>query len=185
MHFSFTARAIALACLVCALNATLLLSSSMAATQGSSGATSTGTVAITASVTAQVQISGLSDVTFTNVGVASPVSDAQDVCVWSNTATGGYNITATGSGASSAFTLANSLLTVPYSVQWADTSGQTTGTGLTPTTAETGQTSNATLPDCGGGSSASLIISITAADLASMRSSTSYTGTLTLVVAPE
>lgn len=157
------------------------------ATQGSLGATSTGSVVINASVPNRVQISGLSDVSFLNQDPALPALNAQNVCVWSNTSTRGYNVTATGSGAASAFTLANGAATVPYSVEWAGSSGQSSGTVLTKATALTGLTSTATSVTCssGPGSSASLVVKITAANLQTMQAAATYTGTLTLVVAPE
>jgi hypothetical protein len=158
-----------------------------AATDGSFGATSQGTVGISASVPSRVQISKLTDVAFTNQDPASAASNAQNVCVFSNTATKGYNIKATGSGTSSAFTLANGGLTVPYTVEWAQTTGQTSGTSLTTNVALTGQTSLATTPGCSSGvaTSASLVVKMSTAALESMQSNTSYTGTLTLLVGPE
>src|SRR6476469_4321003 len=55
-----------------------------AATDGSLGATSTGTVTINASVAARVQISKLSDVTFSAVDAGTAQSNSQNICVWSN-----------------------------------------------------------------------------------------------------
>ena len=158
-----------------------------ASTQGSLGATSTGSVSISASVPSRVRISGLSDVAFSNVDPSVAAANAQNVCVWSNTSTKGYQLTATGSGASNAFTLANASLTVPYTVEWSGSSGQSSGTALTSGSALTGLTSAATNANCASGpaSSASLIVRIGAASLQSMDASTSYTGTLTLLVAPE
>ena len=159
----------------------------LAATQGSLGSTSTGSVSIGASVPNRVELSGLGDVAFTNQDPAVAASNAQNVCVWSNTSTRGYNVTASGSGAANAFTLSNGAATVPYSVQWSGTSGQTSGTALLTGTALTGLTSTATNPTCSAGpsSSASLVIGIAATDLQSMQAATTYNGTLTLVVAPE
>lgn len=159
-----------------------------ASTQGSFGATSTGSVNINASVPARVRISGLTDVDLTNSDPSVDASVAQNVCVWSNTATSGYRVTATGSGAANAFTLANGALpVVPYSVEWAGTSGQTTGTTLTTGSPLTGLTSSATTSNCSAGpaSSASLIVKIGSSDLQAMPATTNFTGTLTLVVAPE
>lgn len=180
--FNARNRQLALACAF-----SLIATAASAATDGSLGATSTGTVNVSASVPNRVELSGLTDVAFTNQDPASAASKAQSVCVWSNTSTGGYHVTATGSGTGSAFTLASGSLTVPYSVQWSGTSGQTTGTALTSGTALTGLTSTAVNPTCstGAATTASLIVNIAAADLQSMQASTSYTGTLTLVVAPE
>ena len=156
-------------------------------TQGTLGANSTGSIGIGASVPNRVQITNLADVSFTNQDPATAAANAQNVCVWSNTSTKGYNVTATGSGAASAFTLANGALTVPYSVEWAGSSGQSSGTALTKGTALTGLTSVATNATCSSGasSSASLIVKISTASLQTMQAATSYTGTLTLVVAPE
>jgi hypothetical protein len=160
---------------------------SAAPTQGSLGATSTGSITIGATVPNRVQLTGLNDVSFTNQDPTIAAAKAQNVCVWSNTSTRGYNVTATGSGASNAFTLAAASLTVPYSVEWAGSSGQSSGTALASGTALTGLTSTGTNPTCSAGpsSTASLIVKIGTADLQSMQAATSYTGTLTLVVAPE
>ena len=166
----------------------VLADSAMASTQGIFGPTSTGSVVINASVPGRVRISNLSDVTFANVDPTAVASNAQNVCVWSNTSTRGYTITATGSGAANAFTLASGALPVaPYTVQWAQTSGQTSGTSLTASSALTGQTSTAINSDCSAGppASASLIVSMSTAVLQSMTAGVTYNGTLTLVVAPE
>ena len=167
--------------------AALANGAAVAATQGSLGATSTGSISIGASVPNRVQLSGLSDVSFANQDPATAALNAQNVCVWSNTTTKGYNVTATGSGAGSAFTLANGALTVPYSVEWAGSSGQSSGTALTSGSSLTGLTSAATNATCSAGvsSSASLIVRIAAANLQGMQAATAYNGTLTLVVAPE
>lgn len=167
--------------------ATLAHGNAWAASQGSLGSNSTGSISIGASIPGRVQLSGLSDVAFTNQDPSVAAANAQSVCVWSNTATKGYNVTATGNGAANAFTLANGALTVPYSVEWAGTSGQTSGSALTAGTALTGLTSTATSTNCasGPGSSASLIVKISSANLQSMQAATTYTGLLTLVVAPE
>lgn len=168
--------------------ATAMAGTANAATDGNLGVTSTGTVNINASVAGRVQISGLRDVAFTNVDAGVAQSDAQNVCVWSNTAGRKYSINASGSGASSAFTLASGALApVAYSVEWADTTGQTAGTGLTSGTALTGRTSVATTPTCTAGpsKSASLVVKMAAADLQTMQAGASYTGVLTLLVAAE
>ncbi len=156
-----------------------------AANQGTLGATSTGDITITASVQARVRITGLADVSWTNQDPGTAATNAQDVCVWSNTSTKGYTVTARGDGASNAFTLANGALTVPYSVQWNASAGQTTGTALTTGSASGTLTSTAaTNQTCTAGESASLVVGISAADLGGMQAATSYSGVLTLVVSP-
>lgn len=166
----------------------LLVEPATASTQGSFGTTSTGSLTINASVPGRVRISGLSDVTFSNVDPSVDASDAQNVCVWSNTSTRGYSVTATGSGTAGAFTLASGALPdVPYTVEWASTSGQTSGSGLIAATALTGQTSAAISSDCSAGpsASASLVVSLGSSTLQGMTAGVTYNGTLTLVVAPE
>lgn len=158
-----------------------------AATQGTLGSTSTGSISISASVANRARISGLSDVAFTNQDPASDASSAQNVCVWSNTATRSYTITASGSGAGNAFTLANGGSTVPYSVEWNASSGQTSGTVLTADTASASLVSTAVNQNCSSGpaSSASLIVKLASADLSTLPAATNYTGTLTLLVTPQ
>ena len=169
-----------------ACSALVLPGTALAATQGTAGATSTGTVGISATIPGRVQISGLTDVAFGTVDPMSPAASAENVCVWSNTSGKGYQVTATGSGASSAFTLTDGTNTVPYSVEWAGSSGQASGTALVTGTALGSLTSTATSPTCSAGptATASLIVKMTAANLQAAVAS-SYTGTLTLVVAPQ
>jgi len=159
-----------------------------AATQGTPGPTSTGTVTINATITAEVNITNLNDFTFDattlrtalNTGAASSKTDA--VCVWSNNVDGGYFITATGNGASNAFTLNDGTRTLPYTVNWTGTSGS--ATALTAGTKSAKFTSNATAPDCGGATTATLGIGIANAAIATMEATTTYTGVLTLLVSP-
>lgn len=167
--------------------AAIMAGPASAATQGTLGATSTGSISITASVANRAQITGLSDVTFSAVDPGSAASNTQSDCVWSNTATKGYSITASGSGTAGAFTLANGALTVAYSVQWAASTGQSSGTALTAGTPLAGMTSTAVNPTCSTSptTTSSLIVGITAANLQSMTAATSYTGTLTLLVTPQ
>ena len=113
----------------CAISALALGSApAAAAVQGSQGSTSTGSVSINASVPNRVRISGLDDISLLNLDPSVDASNNQDVCVWSNTSTRGYSITASGSGTGNAFTLASGASTVPYSVEWAGSIGQANGT---------------------------------------------------------
>lgn len=156
-----------------------------AATPGTLGATSTGSIDISATVPARVQISGLNDVAFGTVDPATAASSAQDVCVWSNTTGRTYDVTATGSGASSAFTLTDGSNLLPYSVEWGTSAGLSSGTAFTAGTSLTGLASAATDATCSSGpaASASLVVKMSTANMQAAVAS-SYTGTLTLVVAP-
>lgn len=162
-----------------------------AATQGTPGTTSSGSVAINASIAARVAISSLSDITFADtdlapvLGGATSAQKTENVCVWSNNADRSYFITASGSGSGNAFTLASGgNPVVPYSVAWNQQTSQTTGTSLTTATKSSKFTSTATLTNCGGGASATLLVSILGTDAAAMLAGASYTGALTLVVSP-
>ena len=176
-----------LALLGAALATAFTSAPAFAASQGSLGATSTGSVSITASVPSRARITGLTDVDFTNQDPGTAASSAQNVCVWSNTATKGYTLTATGSGTASAFTLTNGSGTVPYTVEWAATSGQTTGTAVTTGTATSTLTTTAVNQTCSAAptSTSSLIVRVSTAALGTMDAGSSYTGTLTLVITPQ
>jgi len=176
-----------LALLGAAVASGLTAGPAFAATQGTLGATSTGNVTITASVPSRAQLTNLRDVGFTLVDPASNASDAQNVCVWSNTATKGYTIRATGNGTASAFTLTNGTGTVPYTVEWNATSGQTSGTALVTNVASATVTSTAVNPTCTSAptTTASLIVKIASTDLLTMSAGTSYSGVLTLLVTPQ
>ncbi len=185
--FSRRTRHICLAILT-ASSALAAAAPAMAASQGSLGATSTGSVTITASVPNRARLTALNDISFSNVDPSADATNSQNVCAWSNTATKGYSITATGSGSGGAFTLASGALTpVPYTVQWNQTSGQSSGTSLTASTALGGLVSTATKPTCNSGPSAtaSLIVAIGASDLQDMVAATTYTGNLTLLLTPQ
>jgi hypothetical protein len=138
---------------------------------------------------ADVEISGLQDVSFSGLNPMVDATRTQNVCVFSNSITRGYNITARGSGTTSAFTLSagGSLPALPYTVQWSPSAGSGSGTALTPAVPLTGQTSGATDPTCLLGliASATLILVLRTADLQAAASGVTYTGTLSLTIAPQ
>jgi hypothetical protein len=94
-----------------------------------------------------------------------------------------YSVTATGNGAGGAFTLASGPRTLPYEVRWADAANQTTGTQLTAGVATAGFGNASTNQTCGGGDTASLIVTITGNSLATA-SAGSYTGVLSITITP-
>ena len=145
--------------------------------------------AATPAAAALVDISKLQDVTFTSLDPTADATRAQSICVFSNSFFGGYNVTARGSGSASAFTLSagGSIPVLPYAVQWSQSSGATSGTALTPSVPLTGQRSTATLPTCllGPSTTASLIVILRATNLQAALTGVTYTGTLSLTIAPE
>jgi hypothetical protein len=147
------------------------------------GVIAAGLLAATPPADAQaVQISGLVDVDFG----ALPMTGAdqvksQSVCAYSGLLGGRYTVTATGSGAGGAFTLANGGATMPYEVQWSGSTGQTSGTNLVAGSALTGQTMLLTCPLVGA-TDASLILLIRGSAIVSARAG-NYNGTLTIILA--
>ena len=134
----------------------------------------------------QVRIAQIGDIAFGTLG-AAPVDKVltDNLCVYSTATSGRYTITARGSGTSSAFTLASGANALPYEVQWAFVSGATSGTTLSPNVALAGTTANRANSSCG------LAASLTATLIVMLRGTTqqsamagNYTGTLTLIVAP-
>ena len=143
----------------------------------------------TALAASMVRISKLVDVSLLSLDPLVQASRSQSICVFSNSPTKGYNVTARGSGAGAAFTLSGGagIPVLPYSVQWSGQSGQTAGATLTPNVALTALTTTATQQACTSGpaTTASLIVVLSPSDLQSASSGINYTGVLTLVIAPE
>ncbi|MFC4296151.1 hypothetical protein ACFO0A_13910 [Novosphingobium tardum] len=132
----------------------------------------------------KVRITGLADLAFGSINnFSADASIAQDVCVYSQAS--GYLVTATGAGPGGAFELASGSLRLPVEVQWSDSPGQTIGTALSPGVPLAGPSSAATQQTCNAGplTSASLIVLLRAAALGAATSG-SYSGTLTLIIAP-
>ena len=121
--------------------------------------------------------------TITNFSVDQKIS--QNVCAYQPSSGNIYNVTATGSGSGGGFTLSSGANTINYEVQWSDTTGKTTGTALVTGVALNGQTTNATQSGCtsGPGNTASLITILRTAMIGTARSG-SYTGVLSIILAP-
>ena len=155
-------------------------SSVMAATQGTLGTTSTGTLDITLDIDNLMRVSNLDDINLGTYAGAGNLTGSDSFCVYRNGA-GNYAITMTGSGAANAFTLANGGNTLPYTVEFVNggNNAMTTGAALT------GQAgANTTSDTCGGTDNVSVNVAVDNADLAAAPAG-NYTGTLTIVVAPE
>ncbi|OBV10583.1 hypothetical protein [Erythrobacter dokdonensis] len=159
-----------------------------AATQGTPGPTSTGTVTINASITPEVNITNLDDITFaatslrTALNTGANANQSDDICIWSNNPDGSFFVTATGDGAANAFTITDGTRTTPYSIVIRDFAG--TSQTLTAGTKSAQYRSNAVAPDCGGSTNTTLTVQITSTAIAAMEATTTYTGVLTLLVSP-
>ena len=137
----------------------------------------------------KARITDLANFSFNTItDLTSDSSLAEDVCVFSDSSTSGYRVTATGSGTGGAFTLSpvSGTGTLAYEVQWKGQAGAQSGSSLTAGSPLTGQVSAATQQQCNSGpaSSASLIVILRAAAL-STATTGSYSGSLTLLIAPE
>lgn len=135
----------------------------------------------------KVRVTNLTDLSFGTV--ADLTADAvqnESLCLYADTATNGYNVTATGTGPGGAFQLTSGLNALQYEVQWSSQPGQSAGVRLSSNVPLTGQTSAASHQTCSTGpaTSASLIVVLRAAALSSAIAGT-YGGTLTLVVGAE
>ncbi|WP_133139417.1 hypothetical protein [Legionella genomosp. 1] len=158
-----------------------------AATDGTLGTTSTGTVNVSITIPALVQISGLADIAL-GTPVAFPVTGNTTACIYSNVASplGSYFVTATSNNASAGAFRVNDGGTnfITYSAYWNNTSAATQTTLLTSGTKTAQQTGgNAVSLTCGGTPNANFNISFSAAQVAGAPAAT-YTDTVTLLITP-
>jgi len=136
----------------------------------------------------EVRISGLSDLAFgsiTNLNADNVLSES--LCLYAKAKpTDLYRITATGSGAGGSFSLNSGSATLAYDVQWSASPNQASGIQLAANQPLTAQPNGASDSGCTSGSptTASLIVILRSSALAAATSGT-YSGTLTLLVAPE
>ena len=169
----------------------VILGAAFAATQGTLGTNSTGSITISVTKPARARITNLNDLTAASwiIGGGNQVL-TDDVCVYSTRPSGGYTVKATGSGSAGAFTLANGASLLPYTVIW-NSAGvgalANTGTALTATVTSAALTKAATdSSTCNGttaGPTARLVVTISAANLTAVVAGT-YTGTITLLATP-
>jgi hypothetical protein len=134
-----------------------------------------------------VRITGLTDVAFGTVAnLSADAVQSQSLCLYANTASNGYNVRASGSGAGGTFSLSSGSDELPFEVQWNGTAGQSSGTQLSANVVLSGLTTVATQQTCNSGPavSASLVVILRSAALSSA-SAGSYNGSLTLLIGPE
>lgn len=164
-----------------------------AATQGTFGPTSSGTVEIGIAVNRAIIITGLRDFNFGvwRVGDGTLI-DNDDVCVAKTSNFGTYGIRAAGDGDGfdpAAFTLSNGIDQINYNVYWNDQTGIAGTQQLTPGLIEHGQVETAfhvILAAIFGicVNNANVQIEIPDTELSSAVGG-AYSGTLTLLVIPD
>ncbi len=163
-------------------------SSVFAATQGTLGTTSTGTVNISITIPSLVQICGLNDIT---LGTTStfPATGATTAAIYSNTASpaGSYLVTASSANASgTTFQVANGSHVIAYSAFWGNTSATSPSIALqsgVQTVRQTGG-SNSNSFSCSTSANANFNISFTAAQVQGAPPSLTYTDTVTILINP-
>jgi hypothetical protein len=163
----------------------------VAASQGSLGTSSTGSLMISVTKPARANISDLNDL---SIAGWSPGDGAKtvgdDVCVYSTRSGGGYTVKASGSGAGSAFTVVNGIFTMPYTLVWNDggvgalsNTGTLLAANVTSPALANASTDSSTCNGAVAGPTARLRVTVTAAAFEAANAG-NYTGILTLLVAP-
>lgn len=157
---------------------------SYAASDGTLGTTSSGTVGVSVTVPSTVLISNLSDISVT---ATDPTPSGEtSPCIFTNVPAATYTITATSAHDSAgSFRVNDGSNYVTYTAQWNDEDNPG-GTALTSATTLTGQTSaNTSSLNCGGpgGSNARFTVTFSRDTLLAAPYGT-YTDTVTLLVAP-
>lgn len=158
-----------------------------AATQGTLGTTSSGTVGVSITIPSLVQISGLSDITLGSTSTF-PATGSTTACVYSNVSSpsGSYFVTASSlNTAATNFRVKDSGTNfIVYSAFWNNTSAATQTTALTSGTKTTQQTGgSATSVTCGGSANANFNISFSASQVQGAAAAT-YTDTVTVLITP-
>jgi spore coat protein U-like protein len=154
-----------------------------AASNGSKGNTSTGTIQILIAKGNAVKISNLDDIDL-GYWTSGAVQDrTETLCVYSSTGT--YRITASSSNPSgTTFRLKSGSAYIPYSFSWKDTVGGGGFTTLSHNVVVSGQAGRKTNDNCSTGDNATIRIRIATNDIKTAASG-SYRDRVTLLVAPD
>lgn len=131
----------------------------------------------------QISITKLDPIDFGTWDLAGNERQRDNLCVWTNIP-GGYTVNITSS--TSAFYLDNTATAtdIPFTVSWANQSGQNTGTAITYDTPTPFTLSAPTTANCEGGNNTSLVVDIDQSDLAAAEAdAAAYEATLTVLVA--
>jgi len=152
-----------------------------AASQGSLGSTSTGSVVINATIPNLAQISRLDDI---NLGSWSgaDLNGSDQFCVFSSTRS--YTITATSAnGTGTTFRLKDSGTNyIAYTVNWTDSAAAVSA--LSSGTASGAQATSATSVNCAGADNTTVAINVPSANVSAVPAG-SYSDTLTMLVTPQ
>jgi len=141
----------------------------------STGPTARASIGISVSVAPRTAMSGIQDRTFG----AGDTRSTDDVCLWMNTSTKGYSVTASGSGDEGAFMMGAGAARRTYRISWSEGDGD--AIALTPGAGSPYLRSGAAGPACGaGGANAHMRIGMSAA----APKSPPATGSVSILIAP-
>jgi hypothetical protein len=165
----------------------LTIEKAMAATDGTLGATSTGTSAVSLTISPLYKISGIADIALGSYSGTGALTGNDDVCVYSNGGTT-YHVKVTDdtalSSASFAVEDATHTFQIPMTVKWNSATGTTGNAAVAYNTQLAGTGANTTSSDCSvGGNSANLQVNLDATALQAAPAA-AYSSTLTLLIEP-
>jgi hypothetical protein len=134
----------------------------------------------------RILISSIQDLTPPDFTGSGDRVDNDDICVYTNSQSGAYRITATGDGSGGAFAVRDPQTgNLPYSLYWNDTSGTTGGVALQPGVALVNQTgADTSSQTCSGSGNSNIRVVFQAATLLANQPGT-YSGNVALLVEPE
>jgi hypothetical protein len=166
-----------------ALTAVVISGPAAAASQGSLGPGSQGTITISVSVAAPARIAGLSDFELDAAETPGATALSRDLCL--RGAAHAYSVAASGSGPDGTLSLANGSESVAYRIEWLSGTGSEPVQSLGSDTPVTIQAWADPAECAGDQGSGQLRVAIDAADAPKMLAGTPYTGSLVLMLAPE
>lgn len=151
---------------------------------GSGRTRRSATVTMSVVIPATIRISDIADLALGTFNGVSDLVQSDSVCVYKNSGLL-YGITASGNGAAGAFTLSDGTRTVPYSVTWQDNVGTVTLASGVQANARGNAVTTSSTCNSGASNNATFTVRVLKADLLNAMQAGTYTGVLTLMVAPQ
>jgi hypothetical protein len=159
-----------------------LSGAALAASDGTLGATSTGTSDVSLTINDRVQISSVADIALGAYGGSGSLTGSSAFCVYRN---GGddYTLTLTADTGSFAVDSVTTGDSIAFAAKVDDDTDASDGLAAVYNTASANLTGSAST-NCGGSDNASLYVSFAEADLQAVSSANDYQATVTLLVTP-
>lgn len=167
------------------LTVTITAQTTHALTDGSLDTISQAIFDVTVEIPGRIRMSDLTDFDFgTHVLNTGGVSMNDDICVYTNTSAGTYQVTATGDGTAGAFVVISGGNQIPFRVFWNNQTGTASNQILTAGVAKPSSNADTESETCAiGGNNANIEVEIEGAQLISQPNGT-YTGDITLMLEP-